>query len=414
MGFYNDEFNKKPAGSGKTKWISTVVLSALIGSASTAATISFMIKSDILPVSQSTVSAGAEVPAHTVPVSNVSVNINDGIVGAVKKIKPAIVGVVNYSSTSDFFNRNSGVQEQGEGSGIILDNQGHIVTNNHVVEGAAKVEVLLPNGKRTNASVIGTDKYSDLAVLQIPSSDVTGTAVLGNSDTLQVGEPAIAIGNPLGQEFNQTVTEGVISATNRMMPVTDEASGQTLNQQAVLQTDAAINPGNSGGALCNVEGQVIGINSSKISSTGVEGMGFAIPINEARQIITQILKSGHVNYPALGVSAIDLQQVPNQYLPNIPVNYGVFITNVQSSEASASGLQRGDVIVGVNGVKITDSSGLHSELFKYKVGDTVKVDVYTTDGKKQTLPVKLTALSTIQSNDTSGNGNGDNSNGIMP
>ncbi|UOF88889.1 trypsin-like peptidase domain-containing protein [Fodinisporobacter ferrooxydans] len=391
MGFYNEDASKESRRSGRGKWIAAVVLSALVGSASTVAAVPIMIKSNFINLSQSSAAGAGSLTNPSVPVSNVSVKVNDGVVQAVNKVKSAIVGVANYGASANPYSQNSNIQMQGEGSGIIFDKQGYIVTNNHVVQGAAKVEVLLPNGKKTQAKVIGTDKYSDLAVLQIPSSYVTGVATFGNSDTLQVGEPAIAIGNPLGEEFNQTVTEGVISATKRMMPVMDEATGQTLNQQAVLQTDAAINPGNSGGALVNIEGQVIGINSSKIASTGVEGMGFAIPINEARPIIQEILKTGHVSYPALGIGAVDLAQVPNEYLPNLPVNYGVFVISVQSAQAKQSGLQKGDVIVAVNGDKITDAVSLHAALFKYKIGDTVNVTVYR-GGNKQTMSVKLSAL----------------------
>jgi serine protease Do len=415
MGFYKDEEKKKMQVMKNVKWIAPVVLSACIGAGSTLAAVPLMIKSNLFNLSQPTLSTTDSTSSSRslIPTSNVSVKVDDATVTAVSKVKNAIVGVANYTNSSNPFDQNSSNdQEQGEGSGIIFDKQGYIVTNNHVVEGASRVEVMLPNGKRTQAKVIGTDPYSDLAVLQIPSSYVTGVATFGNSDTLQAGETAIAIGNPLGQEFNQTVTTGVISATKRMMPVTDEQTGQTLNEQAVLQTDAAINPGNSGGALCNIAGQVIGINSSKIASSGVEGMGFAIPINEAVPIIKQILQTGHVSYPALGIQAIDVTQVPNEYLPDLPDDTGVLVENVQSQEAKNSGLQKGDVIVAINGDTITDSASLHYELFKYKVGDTVKVSVYR-GNSKQTVSVKLSQLTTTQSsvNQSPGSdGNGDTSN----
>ncbi|WCK56520.1 trypsin-like peptidase domain-containing protein [Aneurinibacillus sp. Ricciae_BoGa-3] len=414
MGFYNDQQSKEPTSKGLKIWAASVVLSALVGSASTAV----IMKSNLIVPQQVAPVAGSDTTPSSVPVTNVSVKVNDGVVGAVKAVKPAIVGVVNYAAApSDYMNQSQGLQAQGEGSGIIFDKQGYIVTNNHVVEGAAKVEVLLPDGKKTKADVIGTDPYSDLAVLKIPVSYVTGVASLGNSDELQAGEPAIAIGNPLGEAFNQTVTEGIISATKRMMPVTDQASGQTLNQQAVIQTDAAINPGNSGGALCNIQGQIIGINSSKIASNGVEGMGFAIPINEARQIISSLLRTGHVNYPALGIGVSDLQQQdPGQYVLNVPVDYGVVVTGVQSAEAKQSGLKTGDVIVALNGTKITDSVALHSELFKHKIGDTVTITIYRGNDEQQTLSVKLTALSSYANtgnNSADSNQNG-NVNGLWP
>jgi serine protease Do len=414
MEFYNDQPSKENRSKGLKIWAASVVLSALVGSASTAV----IMKSNLIVPQQSAQVIGGDIAPSSVPVSNVSVKVNDGVVGAVKAVKPAIVGVVNYASSgSGYMNQSQGLQAQGEGSGIIFDKQGYIVTNNHVVEGAEKVEVLLPDGKKTKADVVGTDPYSDLAVLKIPVSYVTGVATLGNSDELQAGEPAIAIGNPLGEAFNQTVTEGIISATKRMMPVTDQASGQTLNQQAVIQTDAAINPGNSGGALCNIQGQVIGINSSKIASKGVEGMGFAIPINEARQIIADLLHSGHVNYPALGISVSDLQQQdPSQYILNVPVDYGVLVTGVQSAEAKQSGLKSGDLIVTLNGTKITDSVALHSELFKHKIGDTVTVTIYRNNDKQQTLSIKLTALPNNPNtgNSSQGSSQNGNANGLWP
>ncbi|UOF91708.1 trypsin-like peptidase domain-containing protein [Fodinisporobacter ferrooxydans] len=411
MGFYNHEYEREPRRPNKMKWVGMIVLSALVGSASTLAAVPFLLKSNVIAMPQASI--GNNLTNTSAPVSNVTVKVNDGVVSAVNKVKAAIVGVVNYGRVTDFWTQNSKVQEQGEGSGIIFDKQGHIITNNHVVEGATSVEVLLPDGKKAKAKVIGTDRYSDLAVLQIPASLVTGVATFGNSDSLQVGEPAIAIGNPLGHEFNQTVTEGVISALSRTMPVKDEKTGQVLGQETVLQTDAAINPGNSGGALCNIEGQVIGINSAKIASAGVEGMGFAIPINEARPIIDDIMKYGHVNYPALGIGVRDVSQVPTEYLPQLPVDYGVFVIQVQSKEAKASGLQRGDVIVALDGEKITDSSTLHTVLFKHKIGDTVKLTVYR-DGEKKEISVKLISLSSLNKTQPQGYFGGQGNGNVVP
>jgi serine protease Do len=413
MGYYNGDFERDERRSSKAmKWVAVVILSALIGSGTTIAAVPYMIKSNMIQIPQPS-GENLKTPVPSAPVSNVSVKVNDNIVDAVNKVKAAIVGVANYQKVTDFFNQNSKTQEKGEGSGIIFDKQGYIVTNNHVVEGASSVEVLLPDGRKTKAKVVGTDKYSDLAVLQIPTDYVTGVATFGNSDTLQVGEPAIAIGNPLGHDFSQTVTVGVISALKRSMPVTDEATGAQLATETYLQTDAAINPGNSGGALCNVAGQVIGINSAKIATTGVEGMGFAIPINEARPVINDLLKYGHVNYPALGISAQDVSNVPSVYLPQLPVDYGVIVATVSSPYAKQAGLKRGDVIVAINDDKVQDSASLHTILRKYKVGDTVNVTIYR-GGSKKTLSIKLMSLNDLQSQGGSSsgdNGGSDNSDG---
>ncbi|WJH32329.1 trypsin-like peptidase domain-containing protein [Paenibacillus sp. CC-CFT747] len=380
---------KKERENGKHwgSWLAAMLLSAVVGAGAALGVVQ-MNGFPAEAASAKIVQAGdPAVPAQPAQAAQAEQgNVSDRIIEAAKTVKPAIVVVVNYVPGG------SGLKAQGEGSGIIYDNQGYIVTNNHVVEGAAKLEVLLPNGKNTEAKLIGRDPYSDLAVLQIPAAAVTGVAELGDSDKLQVGEPAIAIGSPLGQAFNQSVTVGVISGTKRMMPVTDEATGQFLNEQAVLQTDAAINPGNSGGALCNIEGKVIGVNSSKIATEGVEGMGFAIPINEARQIIDQLRKNGKVSYPALGIQAGDLQKLTASYGIQAPVNYGVVVAAVLSPEAKQAGLEKGDIVTSMDNVKITDSVTLHAELFKHKIGDSVALKVYKPDGSERTLNVTLTAL----------------------
>jgi serine protease Do len=409
MGFYDGEFERDRRRPKGLKWVAVVVLSALVGSGATLATVPMLIHSNAIQVPSPT-SDNLKSPSSSTPVSNVSVNVNDGVVSAVNKVKAAIVGVANYQNVSDFFNQNQ-TKETGEGSGIIFDQQGYVVTNNHVVEGASTVEVLLPDGRKTKATVVGTDKYSDLAVLQIPKNYVTGVASFGDSDKLQVGEPAIAIGNPLGHDFSQTVTVGVISALKRSMPVTDEQTGAQLATETYLQTDAAINPGNSGGALVNVAGQVIGINSAKIASTGVEGMGFAIPINEARPVIDDLIKYGHVNYPALGISAEDVSQLPSEVVPQLPVDYGVIVAQVSSSSAKQAGLKRGDVIVAINDDKVQDSVSLHTLLNKYKVGDTVHVTIYR-GGSKKTLSIKLMSLSDLQAQGGSSGGNRGNNGGF--
>lgn len=230
---------------------------------------------------------------------NNSANINTSIVNAVSKTQNTVVGVINVQKSGNIFNSHSNQSvDEGTGSGIIFRKAGtiaYIVTNNHVISGANEVDVSLPNGQRLKASIVGADATSDLAVLQIDGSKVDNVAQFGTSSTLRVGEPAIAIGNPLGLEFSQTVTQGIISSINRTISV--ENTSNKKNEIKVIQTDAAINPGNSGGPLLNIAGQVIGINSLKISQAGVEGLGFAIPIDDAVKVIDNLIAKKKVNIP---------------------------------------------------------------------------------------------------------------------
>lgn len=205
---------------------------------------------------------------------------NTPIVQAAKKVGPAVVGITNKALVRDYFNRTQLV-EQGSGSGVIYSKDGLIATNNHVVAGAQEIVVSLPDGKTYTGKVLGTDPNTDLAVVKIEADGDLPVAEFGDSDSLMVGEPAIAIGNPLGMEFRGSVTAGVISALNRSLDMGER-------RFRLIQTDAAINPGNSGGALVNADGQVIGINSAKIAASGVEGIGFAIPINEAKPILKEL------------------------------------------------------------------------------------------------------------------------------
>ena len=291
----------------------------------------------------------------TTQTSNVKVNVGTQASKAFKKIKGAVVSVEAYSNSSSdsdtledlFGDSSSSETSTSEGSGVIYKKDGNtafVVTNNHVISGANKVEVLLSSGKKVKASVVGHDSVSDLAVLKIDASNVKQVATFGNSDNINVGETALAIGSPLGSEYATSLTQGIISAKKRTIDVTD-SNGTSTGQATVIQTDAAINPGNSGGPLINLAGQVIGINSMKLSSTGsstsssstsVEGMGFAIPSNEVVSIINQLVQNGKVVRPALGISLVDLDYVSeadrSQTL-NLPskVTSGVVVMKVNSS-----------------------------------------------------------------------------------
>jgi serine protease Do len=397
MGFY-DEFNDKPQrrGGGGAKWIAMAIISALIGSGTTVALVPALIKANVIQVNGNTTPATGSGNKTTTGGSKETVNVDvkSGVVEAVNKVKPAVVGVLNLQRQTDFFGRQGKEETAGTGSGVVFDDKGHIVTNNHVVEGASSVEVSLQDGSHVKAKVIGTDPTTDLAVIQVETKDIKGItpAKFGNSDALNIGEPAIAIGNPLGMKFAQSVTVGVISATKRELPIQDPQTGQEVYSETVLQTDAAINPGNSGGALVNINGEVVGINSAKIATSGVEGIGFAIPINEAQPIIQQLLDKGKVERPALGIGGAPLSALSSKQRPaDVPVDTGVVIMEVNDN-AKKAGLAGGDVIVAIDGEKVEDLVDLRKALFKKKPGDTAKVEYYHGKDKK-TADVPLVKLS---------------------
>lgn len=354
----------------------------------------------------------------TSKVSNVSYKVSSGTTKAIAKVSDAVVSVINYqkasssSSLDDLFGddalddkADAKEQPAGEGSGVIYKKEGgdaYVVTNNHVVDGASSLEVMLSNGDKVKGTLVGKDAYSDLAVIKISSKEVTKVAEFGDSSKLTVGEPAIAIGSPLGSEYANSATEGIISSLSRKVVMQNE-SKQTVNVNAI-QTDAAINPGNSGGALINVEGQVIGINSSKISATGsssqdisVEGMGFAIPSNDVVEIINKLEKDGEIKRPALGVQMVDLTGINSRYIDELKlpdaVTAGVVIAKVQKDlPADTAGLKKYDVITKIGDTKVTTSTELQSALYKYSIGDEMKVTFYR-EGKEKTATVKLAASS---------------------
>ncbi len=364
-------------------------------------------------------------------VENVKVNVDSDITSAVDKVQDAVVSVINLQSQSqsnDFgqlfgqqqeSSDDSDLEASSEGSGVIYKKEGdtsYIVTNNHVVDGQQGLEVLLKDGTKVKAELVGTDAYSDLAVLKIKSDKVDKVASFGDSSALKVGEPAIAIGSPLGSEYANSVTSGIVSSLNRQVTSTNE-SNETVNINAI-QTDAAINPGNSGGPLINIEGQVIGINSSKIASTSesssgvsVEGMGFAIPSNDVVNIINQLEKDGKVTRPALGISMYDLSYVSTQQKEQVlkipsSVTNGVIVTNVQTATpAEKAGLKQYDVITKIDDTEISSGVELQSALYKKKVGDKVKITYY--QGKEEkTATVDLTIdQSALKQNQSANSGN---------
>lgn len=404
MGFSDDhEARPQTRRLSVGRYLAVAVLAAVVGSGSTLVMLPLLQNSGALSVLAA--NAITSLPGNdtsTVQVSTpIHVNVTDSITQAVKKVQPAVVGVVNYGQVSDFFSQQPKLQATGVGTGVLFykDKQvGYMVTNNHVVEGAAKVEVVLGTGKHVQASVVGTDLFTDLAVLKVPESVITDVtpAQFANSDLIQAGEPAIAIGTPLGLDFADSVTAGIVSATKRIMPVQEPQTQQVLDYQAVIQTDAAINPGNSGGPLLNINGQVIGINSSKIVAQEFEGMGFAIPSNEARNIAEQIMQTGHAVHPSLGVQGYSLASLPEQMWPDVPVDYGVWVKGFTTPEARASGLHSQDVIVGIDGHDVKSMADLRTYLFQVKPSQVVTLRVYR--GTQQ-LSVKV-KLGTMESMNT--------------
>ncbi|MCX7971188.1 MAG: trypsin-like peptidase domain-containing protein [Negativicutes bacterium] len=323
----------------------------------------------------------AEPPAGTATgrTATMSDARNTPVVQVAREIIPTVVSITNKARVRDFFNREA-VVEQGSGSGVIVDSKGYIVTNNHVVDGASELVVVLSDGRTFTGTLVGADPPTDLAVVKIDADNLP-VAPLGDSDDIMTGEPAIAVGNPLGVEFKGSVTVGVISAVDRVVDVGDR-------QFHLIQTDAAINPGNSGGALCNADGKVIGINSIKIAAGGVEGMGFAIPINTVKPIMQALIENGKISRSYLGVSIID-RRVAQQMGWDWGDTDGVLVLRVQrDSPAYKAGMHKGDIIVKVGDKDVRTVSEVRTAVSAAPVGSTVPV-VVDREGMKITLNVTM-------------------------
>lgn len=320
---------------------------------------------------------------------------------AVDKVKNAVVSVITYSDSSNqgLFEKedNSDSQISSEGSGVIYKKEGkyaYLVTNTHVINGAKKVDILLADGNKVPGEVVGSDVYSDIAVVRISADKAKAVAEFGDSNQLTVGETAIAIGSPLGTDYANSVTQGIISSQGRNVKLKAD-NGQNISTRA-LQTDAAINPGNSGGPLINIQGQVIGITSSKISNNGqtsVEGMGFAIPANDVVNIIKQLEEKGKVVRPALGIQMIDLSNLSTSDLSQLKlpekISGGVLVRSTLENMPASDKLQRYDVITKIDDTDIESTADLQSALYSHQINDTIKVTFYR-DGKQQTTSIKLT------------------------
>lgn len=320
---------------------------------------------------------------------------------AVDKVRNAVVSVITYSDSSNqgLFEKeeNSDSQISSEGSGVIYKKEGkyaYLVTNTHVINGAKKVDILLADGNKVPGEVVGSDVYSDIAVVRISADKAKAVAEFGDSNQLTVGETAIAIGSPLGTDYANSVTQGIISSQGRNVKLKAD-NGQNISTRA-LQTDAAINPGNSGGPLINIQGQVIGITSSKISNNGqtsVEGMGFAIPANDVVNIIKQLEEKGKVVRPALGIQMMDLSNLSTSDLSQLKlpekISGGVLVRSTLENMPASDKLQRYDVITKIDDTDIESTADLQSALYSHQINDTIKVTFYR-DGKQQTTSIKLT------------------------
>ena len=340
----------------------------------------------------------------TTTVSKATVKNENSTTQAVDKVKDAVVSVITYSSnsqnsliTSDETDMDTNAEQVfSEGSGVIYKKEGdtaYIVTNTHVINGAKKVDIRLADGTKVPGDIVGSDTYSDIAVVKIAADKVTTVAEFGDSNQLTVGETAIAIGSPLGSEYANTVTQGIVSSLNRNVSLKSE-DGQAISTNAI-QTDTAINPGNSGGPLINIQGQVIGITSSKIASNGgtsVEGLGFAIPANDVINIIKQLEKDGKVTRPALGIHMVNLSNLNTTDLQKLKlpgnVTSGVAVRSVQKNMPANGHLQQYDVITKIDDKAISSTTELQSALYSHSIGDEMTVTYYR-NGKEEKTTIKL-------------------------
>ncbi|MBY7145125.1 trypsin-like peptidase domain-containing protein [Virgibacillus sp. NKC19-3] len=404
MGYYNQNYPPNPHRKRKRRrgWLVPGMLGIIIGVLLVTVALPALPGSDLLPDQWTAQEETNNNDAYDGDGNNVNTNVNvdvsTQITDVVEEVTPAVVGVLNIQRQEDFWGSQEESNEAGTGSGVIYkvdDGTAFVVTNQHVVEGADTVEVVLADETRVDAEILGGDLFSDLAVLRMDGSEVEGVIDIGTSENIKVGEPAIAIGNPLGMMFSSSVTQGVISGTQRTIPQDFNQDGRPDWQAEVIQTDAAINPGNSGGALINISGQLIGINSMKINQAAVEGIGFAIPIDSAMPTIQELEETGEVTRPYLGVEIYSLDEVPqsewDQTL-NLPqdIDGGVYVWSVDPlSPADEVGMQQLDVITQLDGEPVMNMIDLRKILYQEKeIGDEVVVTYYR-DGEQAEATIEL-------------------------
>jgi serine protease Do len=331
----------------------------------------------------------AQAPSRPPAVTNLSVTEDSAVIDTVKKSEPAVVTVINTLQRPSGQVRpgrgpSGGIPSEAEGSGVIIDDQGHIITNAHVVDGASQLDVIFADGTKTSAHLVGADSVGDIAVLQV-SGNVPAFVPLGDSSAVQLGETVIAIGSPLGN-YRGSVTVGVVSGLNR--------SVQGTGQEGLIQTDAAINHGNSGGPLLNLAGQVIGINTLVVRDTNsgdiAEGLGFAIPSNTVSTVVKQLIAQGKVQYPFIGITYSEITP-QNAAQLNLSVQQGIVVEQVTpGSPAADAGIRVNDVITALDDTKIDQAHSLRSILFQHQAGDTVTLSVLR-GGSTLSVKVTLTA-----------------------
>ncbi|WP_373562368.1 S1C family serine protease [Halobacillus litoralis] len=404
MGYYDDHSPHTQQKRSRRRWVMPTIVGGILGAVLVLLALPALVQTELLPydmtIPEDESGLVDDNQGLTGDTKSVSVDVTTQITDVVEQVTPTVVGVVNLQTRENFWQEGAedSSQQAGVGSGVIYkkeDGTAYAVTNNHVIEGASEIEVVLADETRIKAELIGGDVFTDLAVLEMPGDQVEQVAELGSSENLKVGEPAIAIGNPLGLSFAGSVTQGIISGKERAIPQDFNGDGLEDWQAEVIQTDAAINPGNSGGALINIEGQLIGINSMKIAQSSVEGIGFAIPIDSAKPIIDELEQKGQVDRPYIGIEAYGLDEVPtsewNNTL-NLPedVEGGLYIRSIrQMSPAAKAGLEPLDVITALDGEPVEDIIDLRKYLYNEKdPGEEMDITYYR-DGEQQTTTITL-------------------------
>lgn len=401
LGYYDDHVNtnKKKNERG---WLLPTIVGLVLGAVLILLALPALVQSNLLPYDL-TVEENEDENVKLnqgqgdEETQTVNVNINSQMTEIVNNVSDAVVGVVNIKQQSIFGNNNNN-QQNGVGSGVVYkkdDQYAYIVTNYHVIQGADDVEIAFSEDKQVEAEVLGGDLYTDLAVLRVDAEHAEQVIELGDSDNLKVGEPVLAIGNPLGLQFAGSVTQGIVSGKDRLIPQDFDNNGVVDWQAEVIQTDAAINPGNSGGALVNMDGQLIGINSMKYASTQLEGLGFAIPINIAKPIIDDLEQDGSITRSYMGVGLLSLTSIAQYHwynTLNLPqdIEGGVIVDQVERmSPADQAGLERYDVIVQIDDTEVTNVVNLRQYLYTQTSPGEESTIQYYRDGELQETTIKF-------------------------
>lgn len=371
MSYYDDEF---PRRRRILPFILLSLISAVIGGLLALSLFPVVYGKDVLKAPSQ--QASPLQPGQAAPLPQSTLDYGP-VVTISEQVGPTIVGISNMGRSQSFFGP-SELVERGSGSGVTISQDGYIVTNNHVIAGAERLVVNVADGRQFEARLVGADPDTDLAVIKISATNLP-VATLGDSNQIRVGELVVAIGNPLGYELARSVTVGVVSAKERSITIQDR-------KFKLIQTDAAINPGNSGGALVNSQGYVIGINTVKLVVEGVEGIGFAIPISDAKPIFDQLISQGYISRPSLGIWGVAIDETTAK-ANNLP--QGIFIREIiMGGAAQKAGIQEEDIIVSINGTKVNSFDDLSNVLKQYKPGDKVTLSVYR-QGSQREMPLIL-------------------------